>query len=360
MLEARLSCSDNVRESRQTRASQFVSLGRPGQARWLIPRNAAIVVDALSGWEPHRMTARIGWSVLKSALRWPTASRILPCSTEHFDWLCELDWGALGWEQPSPPCPLIYLGTPGPRRKAVVHLIDARTHRCELIVKVPLAEEAQLAIRHEAHVLLELHKEGFTDAPRLVELNFDEGIASQTFIPGRRSGLRSTREMEGALRRLSLPGESITLQEVAGRLSQHLPAEWLCGDGALVAAALERLDDPTQLPAARIHGDFAPWNIMLNNGSAALLDWEEYQPRGLPLNDAYHFFHMTRYLFGKAPRSIWQELHLQCCPSISTTMRWKLELAYLLQTLAMKLAVHDGRQTAFLLTALRRAMASRP
>jgi hypothetical protein len=296
---------------------------------------------------------------MKSVARRPAARRLLSRRETHCEWLAALDWWTLGWRLTSPPYPLVYLGTPGPKRKAVVHLIDRDSKRCELIVKVPLTEAAKDAIKHDAQALLELQTARFAGAPRLVAFDSKSAISSQTVVPGKRCGLKFTREVVDLLPSLLLPGQSITLREIALQLAS-CTADFNFGDLALVSAAFDQLDDTTELPATRIHGDFAPWNIKLHDGSAVLVDWEEYQPCGLPLHDAYHFVHMTRYLFGKAPRSCWQGLRFHYAEPLTAVLRWKLELAYLLQRLFLEPALNDQKHKNFLMTTLRLTLGERP
>jgi len=335
--------------------TRFVALGR----RWLIPQENSLGQHTFSGWEPYRASSRVAWAAMKTALRWPGARRLPPCCQTTFEWLSELDWRALGWHQPSPPYPLVYLGTPGAKRKAVVHLIDRDSKRCELIVKVPLTEAAKEAIAAEAETLIELQSEGFVDAPRLVVFDPANSIASQSVVPGRRCGLQFNREVAELLQRLLRRGETITLRETAAWLPRAAGATNK-EDSDLPARALEQLDDATELPAARVHGDFAPWNIKLHEGSAALVDWEEYRPRGLPLHDAYHFVHLTRYLFGRRPRPCWQDLRFRYSMPLSSAIRWKLELAYLLHASAKELARSDRQHATFLLKTLCLTMAAQP
>jgi aminoglycoside phosphotransferase (APT) family kinase protein len=255
----------------------------------------------------------------------------------------------------------VYVGTPGERRKLIVHLIDAKSHSCELIVKVPLTEDAKLAIEHEAHALLELHDDGFSAAPRLVAFDQQAGIASQSVVRGALAGLHITREVAVLLQSLERRGRSIELRDVALSLEKDLSQLAMSpASAALVSHALEQINDSEGLPAVRTHGDFAPWNIKLQPGAAALVDWEDSQPHGLPLHDAYHFVHLTRCLFGKRPRPAWQDLRFRYPFTLSSSLRWKLELAYLLRTLVHEMGKSERRYAAFILATLRAAIESHP
>ncbi len=302
----------------------------------------------------------MAWAAMKSVVRWGAARALPLVDAEHVDWIADMDWSSLGWRRPASPEPLVYLGTPGERRKAVLHLIDGKSHVCELIVKVPMTEGAKPAIEHEARTLFDLQREGFPAAPRLVAFDGNKGVSSQTVVRGARCGMTLTREVAELLCSLALPDESIRLREIALPLAKEVGyLELSAGDAGLVRRALEEIDDTTELPAARIHGDFAPWNIKLQNGSAVLVDWEDSWPRGLPLHDAYHFVHMTRYLFGRSPRPAFPDLCFRDSTALSFALHRKLELAYLLRSLVRVLALQDEKQRAFLLTTLRLTMAAR-
>ncbi len=303
----------------------------------------------------------MAWAAMKSVMRWSGARSLPVVDPKHVDWITDLDWRELGWCRPALPEPLVYLGTPGPRRKAVVHLIDAASHACELIVKVPLTEDAKAAIEHEAETLFELRELGFEAAPRLVAFDASRCVSSQTVVRGVGCGMTLTREVAELLRSLMRPDETITLREVMPPLEKKLDHfELSTADAGMVRRALEEVDDASELPAMRIHGDFAPWNIRLRNGSAVLVDWEDSEPRGLPFHDVYHFVHMTRYLFGRSPRPAFPGMCLPRPAALNFVLRRKLELAYLLQRLLRELAAADDAHAAFLLATLRMTVESRP
>lgn len=297
---------------------------------------------------------------MKLAARWGASPAPLPPDDFYVKSIANIDWRAFGWRHPSDPEPLVYVGTRGPRRKAVVHLIEPACHACELIVKVPLGEAAKQAIRHEAQTLLELQREGFAAAPRLIELDEVAGIASQTVVTGARARLKLTREVAVLLQSLDRQPECLSLCYVASALLPKLiDLDVSAADAACLGRALDALDDDAQLPAVRLHGDFAPWNIKLRNGAASLVDWEDSQGHGLPLHDAFHFLHMTRCLFGKRPRAMWQELRFRYAFNLTAPQHRKLELAYLVQTLAREFPKPEPTYATYLLTTLRSALEGR-
>ena len=131
-----------------------------------------------------------------------------------------------------------------------------------------------------------------------------ERITTQTFVEGRPGSRKLTPEYWRLLRSLLLPGETTTLAEHAEEWAKEINRpNYDSAEGKNVAAAIDELRDDSPLPACWEHGDFTPWNIKrLADGGCALLDWEDAQRRGLPLQDAYHFLHMQDWLFGGRPR----------------------------------------------------------
>ena len=219
------------------------------------------------------------------------------------DKVCDCDWSLLGWQSSESPVPVIYLGTPGPRRKAVVHLVERESGRCRAVVKVPLTDEAKIAILREAEALQALGTEHVESAPHLLHTDRAKGITTQSFVEGR-SGSRKLRpENWQLLRSLLLVGETTSLAEYTPEWTQAVES---FADGSAKSrflAAIDQVADDSPLPACWEHGDFAPWNIkQRTDGRCALVDWEEARRGGLPLLDVYHFLHIQDFLFGGRPR----------------------------------------------------------
>ncbi len=244
----------------------------------------------------------------------------------------DIDWRSVGWRGNVSPVPVVYMGTPGMTRKAVIHLVNPASGTCEAIVKVPLTEAAGAAILREADVLTTLADEDYTCAPRLLFVDEERGVATQTALNGKPGGRRFTAAYWELLRSLMLPGESTTMAGHAAEWQEQLL--WAVGceaDISVMTAALSELCDPRPLPACWVHGDFTPWNMRhLPDGTVALLDWEEAQRGGLPLQDAFHFFHMQDFLFGSRPAVHSTDIgRFAKTIGISTEQCRKLEIAYL-------------------------------
>src|SRR5271165_43241 len=132
---------------------RYVAVSGNGEARWLLPSSGAKAGPVLANWAPYRWRSRVGWRAVRAADR---VGRVheLPGSVElELEAARSANWASLGWDGRDEPIAVVYIGTPGPRRKAVVHLVDRASATCRAVVKVPLAEEAKAAILHEAEVL---------------------------------------------------------------------------------------------------------------------------------------------------------------------------------------------------------------
>jgi hypothetical protein len=264
--------------------------------RWLIPDQSPLSRTILSEWHPYGLLTRAFWLAVPIASRLgvlprlPGAARtLLPlnaCSQftshigRHFD----------------ASLPVVLVGNYTPTRKLLV-FVEERSPRRNVLVKVPLTPPAQVSIRNEAHVLEKLNRR--LRAPRLLDLNEDAGIAMQEYLPGQLGSRRCKPEYVRLLLELIDTGEGISLRTHGQRLAERLRACAAYAENAAgVDSALALLERDVTLPAALIHGDFAPWNIReLQGGDCALIDWEAARQHGLPLHDLCHFYFMQSRLF---------------------------------------------------------------
>ena len=215
-----------------------------------------------------------------------------------------MDWESLGWRGCEPPTAAVYLGTPGPRRKAVVHLVDRASGNCRAVVKVPLTDGAKIALLHEADVLMALAERTVINIhPDCYMSTGSEESQRRRLCEGQSGSQKLTPEFWRLLRTLLLP-------DVRPRRWLITRMTWATGNRIEWASIPQKggawrrrstvLRDDSLLPACWEHGDFTPWNIKrLSDGGCTLLDWEDAQRRRLPLQDAYHFLHMQDWLFGR-------------------------------------------------------------
>ncbi len=308
-------------------ALRLVAVPGGAQTRWLLPAGERGIGTVLASWTPYRAWPRMAWSVVRAASGIGGTAALPGVAEFDVDGVAAARWQSLGWRWSGTPVPVIYVGTPGPKRKAVMHLVERATAECRAVVKVPLTDEAKTAILHEAGVLQALERERYPFAPRLLHLDAARGIATQTFVAGRPGTRKLSPEYFSLLRTL------VRAQETTS-LSSHID-RWACLS-IDAAWAVDEVQDHTPLPSCWEHGDFTPWNIRrLSDGKYALLDWESARPHGLPLIDAFHFLHMQDFLFRERPRLHAARLYDEAqAIGIAPLQLRKLEIAYLLAAAA--------------------------
>ncbi len=107
------------------------------------------------------------------------------------------------------------------------------------------------------------------------------------------------------------PAIAQALAEVAERLDEACGL--MPGDRAHLRAGLERIAASPALVSVLQHGDPGPWNIRVqpDHGGIAVLDWENAEPRGIPLWDLAFFLRSYGVLAasragvrGRLPRSV--------------------------------------------------------
>ena len=341
-------------ESCEVEAATYVAVPDNETARWLLPASHPEIGRTLAGWAPYRLWSRAAWAAVRAASRFGRMANIPGASVMQVSGTQSADWGLLGWRGCEPPIPVVYLGTPGPRRKAVVHLVDAASGRCKAVVKVPLTDEAKGAILHEAEVLNALDAERYELAPRLLHSDWARGIATQSYVEGQPASRKLTADCWQLLLTLQLPGESTSLAAHAAIWSREIACVEHDAAGRLLADTIHELHDNSALPTCWEHGDFTPWNIKrLPEGGCALLDWEEAQRRGLPLQDAFHFLHMQDFLFEARPTlhaaEVWSGADEW---SITLEQCRKLEIAYLVGAYLKCVRRHNRERARFVMNSL--------
>ncbi len=189
-------------------------------------------------------------------------------------------------------------------------MIDSEASRVAAIGKIPLGPRARHAIIHEVEILTRLEKDRPGLAPRTLFVDSTTGIAAQEFLVGKPTGRRLTEAHLAWLFDLEIPGETISLREVAEGLAQEISK--LNGldqgrHGALNRVVTE-IDDPSPLRATWVHGDLAPWNLKHAPGQTLVaIDWEHASPKGLPLFDLIYYRSMQAFIFQEKelfPRSM--------------------------------------------------------
>lgn len=342
----------------KTGAEKFLVVPGKGAPRWFIPQRHHQVDSVLANWSPYCFSSRIKWAGIRTAHRAGYLAALPGVTGANIPGIEDIEWRSVGWAGKQAPVPVVYLGTPGASRKAVIHLVDPVSGICNMIVKVPLTEAAQAAVLREAEVLETLADEGYGCSPRLLYVDRERGLTTQTTFNGRAGGRKFTDGYWAVLRALVLAGERTTIVGHAAEWNRQLLwAECEAVIGTMTAAMSE-LCDTDPVPACWKHGDFAPWNIrQMTDGGIVLLDWEDAQRGALPLQDAFHFFHMQNYLFGARPAA--HSGHVERFASIiglSSAQCRKLEIAYLVHAYLQRRAGREFRHCGYLLETLRVAL----
>jgi hypothetical protein len=354
--------------------------------RWLLPNGSRMARAILREWRPYGRATHFLWRGLRTAARLGalplvpgTAQIRLPREAGKLLLRrCGFEGGAQA--------PVILVGNTESTRKLLIFLDAA--DRGNVVIKIPLMPHARASIGNEAEVLKRL--DGRLGAPRLLGYHLDTGVAMQEYLNGRLGSRRLRADYLKLLVDLARCGvgqsglgrsgsargkETVTLREKAtalrGRLRAHgaggkqnAPVDG--GIGQVIERALGLLEDDTPLPAALVHGDFAPWNIRdRENGGCALIDWESAEWAGLPLHDLCHFFCMQAKLF--APETLFFEemerdgaWRRYCAElEIPQTLLKPLAAAFLLEALARAQEWGPQESAAFYLTQLERFLESR-
>jgi len=106
-------------------AERFLVLSGNGSPRWLLPARQRNLDSVLASWSPYRLDSRLKWRTVRAANRIGCMSLLPGMTTSTVSGLDQIDWKSLGWNSDTPPVTAVYLGTPSPSRKAVIHLLDA-------------------------------------------------------------------------------------------------------------------------------------------------------------------------------------------------------------------------------------------
>ena len=292
----------------------WVISGKVGP-RWIIPQNPQYGWPVLRQWRPYDFSSRLKWVAITAAYRTGRVGMLPGVAGVGVAGLSDSTWEHMGLRKDASPVPSIYVGTPGPTRKAVATLVAGVGHQAVSVVKVPLGPRAAGNILREANILERLASEKPGLAPSLIFVDREKGVAIQEMVEGQPTGRKLTRLHMEWLTGLRIPGEETSLREQAERLVLRLESLTSIGTEtrSLLGDLLEELDDPNPLPAVWVHGDFAPWNIMGHGPLLSLVDWEDAQSRALPFLDIMHYYWIQRFLSRRKRLSIVKSKVIRIC-----------------------------------------------
>ena len=274
----------------------YVISGQWG-VRWIIPVDPSAGWPALRQWRPYCFSSLAKWRTLTLAYR---SGLLAAVPGVHVVGLSRLDAVAGGSEDLTGAVPTIYIGTPGRHRKLVVTLVRRQTPRA--VAKLPLSPDSTRIV-HEGRMLRWLEERRRGSAPQLLHLDERQGVSLQTAVTGRPTNRSFGPRHTDFLRRLVLGGDGIRLDETQSSILARFGevTDTTEHERGVLLSALANIP-VAEVPAAIVQGDFAPWNALEQpDGGLLLLDWESGAQRGLPVQDALHFFAVQAYVF-RRPR----------------------------------------------------------
>jgi hypothetical protein len=238
--------------------SSSVALPRPGQPRFIVPREPARVARrALSVYHPVTVKGLVGWR-LAGLLAGAGGMRFAPSG-----------------DAPEPISEMLASRFPSARASV------ARTNHPRRFAALVLSPEGEPV----AAVKLALDAEGRAALAR-------EAEALRDISPALKSPLRAPRLIE------SQPG-LIVLEAIRWR---PRPAAWRLPKE--VATAMGAFYRGTALGQSRLaHGDFAPWNLLETSRGWVLIDWEEAHAGAASFFDLFHYVVQASALLGRPSRS---------------------------------------------------------
>ncbi len=310
-----LLAADSTQESRHT--IQFAVVPGLERARWLLPVNGS-VSGALAAYVPFSWRGRLGKAALSSycklgMLRWFPAH-----VTISSDDLLPLEVLARRVFDSPEIVLAATLGTPGKNRKL---LIEALRPSGELlgVMKLAMSPAAAQRIQAETITLTKLAEmPGITaQVPRVLYAGSWAG--GQILVQGAAPSRRSPRQFRACHQRFldKLLAASLRtrygaefVDDVAQYCRKHSPAG--ANNLVLIERALLRADRALRrqyVECGLSHGDFAPWNLRLDQGEVFALDWEAAQPDLPSMWDKFHFLVQTASLLHTGEPQIREMLH---------------------------------------------------
>ena len=202
----------------------------------------------------------------------------------------------------------VALGVPGLFRKAIV-LVSGKDGAVRGLLKLSLTRASRAQVHHEIETLRTGPGVDFPASAAPTLLGHGEGEhgawLAQSFLAGRRSPdaigtahLDFLAEMHRRTAR-HLPLEEMEVfRAIRTRLETDAPAadaRWVSAMVGLRDALLHGLAGRS-LPCGRSHGDFTPWNLVLDDGRLAAFDWEFSREEVPALFDLVHFQFQTGVL----------------------------------------------------------------
>jgi hypothetical protein len=203
---------------------------------------------------------------------------------------------------------VVYAGSESPARKITALGLSSDCCR-QIVARIGDTDLAAAAIRQEAaalHVLA--HSPLAGSVPALIA----EGeygpyvIQLQSCLPKVRGQCRTLSNAHigflsalSRINRTSVPIHRTAAWHIFIKVATSPEAGKLPEAIRHIASRLANDDTANRIVECHmIHGDFAPWNIICQDGSILAYDWEESNPVGFPFHDVFHFIYRQASLVG--------------------------------------------------------------
>ncbi|WBA42389.1 hypothetical protein [Hymenobacter canadensis] len=246
----------------------------------------------------------------------------------------------------------LFLGTPGPFRKAVCCYPDGAGQL--LFAKLPLTPAADAKVQAEAQALRSLAARPATTYRVPAVVTARPGLLAQRSVKPAHAR-RATRLMPAHFRFLQEQLRTTTThQTLAATPFWHTVVRQLTELGELretripygLRAKLQLVMgsiEPEQTVAlAFAHGDFTPWNCWLGRNELAIYDLEFAQDAAPQLYDLFHFGVQEGLLMSRRPaaqirRQLWAQAqaHFPAIPEAQLRLAWQLYLLHQVSSYAL-------------------------
>lgn len=182
---------------------------------------------------------------------------------------------------------IMQIGEPGPRQKYCARLISDHEHPLA-IIKFGYRSSARARIEHEASMLDQVPKEMAPAVKCCIQSNSLYAIVME-YLSGK--------SFPATLRGFHSKHKSLNLVDSLLNYLRQMPRQESCVIES--HPAIQRMDTIPQdfclplrgryWPVVMQHGDFAPWNLILNGSRLKAIDWEVSVKDGFPYFDLVHF-----------------------------------------------------------------------
>jgi hypothetical protein len=262
--------------------SRMHLLRRGGRAFLLLPDSPRLAAKGLELYAPQTGAARWLKKGSKLAIRFGVFAGLekksLPLSPS--DPFANYLNKVAGTESPQF---AMLAGNPNAAGQRCIFLSFDKGGRPVAVTKAGARPEATALIEHEEEFLKKVPP-GLTGIPKLRSTFRSDRVRALTtdFLPGRSPLPHQWMQVAKLLSQWVDSARKLKLRELV------IWKRLLAAAGASLSADARELGDRAICPVL-YHGDFAPWNIKVHQGSWTLLDWDRGELGGIPLWDWLHF-----------------------------------------------------------------------